>query len=85
MRKKRHLRHIHLEALKKLKLFYISPRAFVKLNLDNGHVYKKVIKMLQNDLFLQYNVITKRGGHIENMQLRALFGLRPPAVPLTSF
>jgi hypothetical protein len=36
---------MHLEVLKYINLFYLSPRAFVKLNLDNGLVYKKIKNM----------------------------------------
>jgi hypothetical protein len=77
------LRHNGLEASEKLKLFYLSPRSYLALTLDNGETLKKDEKSVLFVLELRYNVITKRGGHIENMQLRALFGLRPPAVPLT--
>jgi hypothetical protein len=66
-----------------MKLFYLSPRSYFALTLDNGETLKKHEKSVLFVLELRYNVITKRGGHIENMQLRALFGLRPPAVPLT--
>ena len=66
------MRHIGLEAIDYLKLFYISSRAYAKFKLDNGEVYKKVKKSVLFSLNSVYNVITKRGGHIENMQLRAL-------------
>ena len=83
LKKKRHLRRNGLEGSGNLKLFYLSPRPYSYLTLDNGETLKKDEKSVLFVLELRYNVITKRGGHIENMQLRALFGLRPPAVHFT--
>ena len=61
-----------MEVLKYIKLFYYCPRAFVKFNLDNGLVYKKVKKSVLFSLISVYNVITKREEHTDDSQLRAL-------------
>jgi len=55
-----------------LKKFILSGLAYVKFNLDNGEVHKKVNKILLFSLISVYNMITKRGEHTDDSKLRAL-------------
>ena len=75
-----------MEVLKICELFYLSPRPFVNLNLDNEEVKINVRKSVYSVLDSRYNMFIKREEHTDEFHMSALcVEVAPPPVHLTSF